>query len=66
MDKKPWTEKEFINHPKDFQFAFVSDRTGGPREDVFPRLVDKLNELRPVFVITVGDLIEGGAGNRVT
>ena len=63
-DKKPWTEKEFINNPKDFQFAIVSDRTGGPREGVFPRAVDKLNELRPEFVITVGDLIQGGAGNR--
>ena len=63
-DKKPWTAKEFLNQPKDFQFAIVSDRTGGPREGVFPRAVDKLNELRPEFVITVGDLIQGGAGNR--
>ena len=63
-ERKPWTQKEFINDPKDFQFAIVSDRTGGPRLGVFPRAVKKLNELRPEFVITVGDLIKGGAGNR--
>ena len=53
-----------MNEPKDFQFAIVSDRTGGRRVGVFPRAVDKLNLLRPEFVITVGDLIQGGAGNR--
>ena len=63
-ERKPWTQKEFINDPKDFQFAIVSDRTGGPRLGVFPRAVEKLNQLRPEFVITVGDLIKGGAGNR--
>ena len=63
-EKKPWTDKAFLNDPKDFQFAIVSDRTGGPRAGVFPRAVDKLNLLRPEFVVTVGDLIQGGAGNR--
>ena len=63
-EKKPWTDKDFLNDPSDFQFAIVSDRTGGVREGVFPRAVNKLNELRPEFVITVGDMIKGGAGNR--
>ena len=63
-EKKPWTDKDFLNDPKDFQFAIVADRTGGPRAGVFPKAVGKLNELRPEFVITVGDLIQGGAGNR--
>ncbi len=63
-EKKPWTDKDFLNNPKDFQFAIVADRTGGPRQGVFPKAVGKLNELRPEFVITVGDLIQGGAGNR--
>ena len=63
-DKKPWTAKKFLNDPADFQFAIVSDRTGGPREGIFPKAVDKLNELRPEFVITVGDMIQGGRGNR--
>ncbi len=61
-EKKPWTAKKFLNDPADFQFAIVSDRTGGPRVGVFPKAVDKLNELRPEFVITVGDMIRGGQG----
>ena len=63
-EKKPWTSKSFLNDPSDFQFAIVSDRTGGVREGVVPRAGDKLNELRPEFVNTVGDMIKGGAGNR--
>ena len=63
-EKKPWTAKKFLNDPADFQFAIVSDRTGGPRAGVFPKAVSKLNELRPEFVITVGDMIQGGRGNR--
>ena len=63
-EKKPWTAKKFLNDPADFQFAIVSDRTGGPREGIFPKAVSKINELRPEFVITVGDMIQGGRGNR--
>jgi len=62
--KKPWTQRAFRNHPKDFQFAIVTDRTGGMRPGVFPRAVKKINELQPEFVITVGDLIAGGGRQR--
>jgi 3',5'-cyclic AMP phosphodiesterase CpdA len=62
--KKPWTKREFRNDPNDFQFAIVTDRTGGLRPGVFPRAVKKVNELQPEFVITVGDLITGGGGLR--
>ena len=60
-EKKPWTDKPFLNDPHDFQFALVSDRTGGVRTGVFPNAVKRLNELRPEFVVSVGDLIKGGA-----
>ena len=30
-EKKPWTDKEFLNTPANFQFAIVADRTGGAR-----------------------------------
>ena len=63
-ERKPWTDKQFLNDPNEFQFAIVADRTGGVREGIFPEAVGKLNELRPEFVITVGDMIKGGAGNR--
>ncbi|MBT3637824.1 MAG: hypothetical protein HN531_12850 [Opitutae bacterium] len=59
--KKPWTNKNFLNDPYNFQFALLSDRTGGVRAGVFSKAVKKLNELQPEFVISVGDLIKGGA-----
>jgi hypothetical protein len=57
----PWTHLNFNNDPDNFQFAIVSDRTGNNRPGVFAQAVDKLNLLRPEFVLCVGDLIEGGS-----
>ena len=57
---KPWTSEDFLDDPQEFQFAIVSDRTGGARKGVFQRAVKALNLLRPEFVMSVGDLIEGG------
>lgn len=62
--QKPWTNREFRNDPRDFQFAIVTDRTGGMRPGVFSRAVKKVNELQPEFVITVGDLIPGGGWQK--
>lgn len=56
---KPWTNKPFYNNPDNFQFAIVSDRTGGHREGVFGKAIEKINQLYPEFVMSVGDLIEG-------
>ncbi len=58
-EKKPWSNLNFQNNPDNFQFAIVSDRTGGMRPGVFPKALDRLNLLHPEFVITVGDLIVG-------
>ena len=55
----PWTHLDLNNDPANFQFAIVTDRTGGAREGVFEDAVNKLNLLQPEFVISVGDLIEG-------
>ncbi|MEQ9442011.1 MAG: PA14 domain-containing protein [Cyclobacteriaceae bacterium] len=55
----PWTHLDFDNDPATFQFAIVSDRTGGHRDGVFEDAVHKLNMLRPEFVMSVGDFIEG-------
>ena len=56
----PWTHLNLYNNPDNFQFAIVSDRTGGHRPGVFAAAVEKLNLLKPEFVISIGDLIEGG------
>ncbi|NUN95062.1 MAG: metallophosphoesterase [Candidatus Omnitrophica bacterium] len=55
----PWTSLEPHNNPDFFQFAVVTDRTGGHRPGIFEDGVRKLNLLRPEFVMSVGDLIEG-------
>ena len=56
----PWSGKGFLNDSDEFQFVVVSDRTGGHREGVFAKALQRINDLRPEFVISVGDLIEGG------
>lgn len=55
----PWTKQVFKADPNDFQFAVVSDRTGGARPGVFERAMVQLNLLQPEFVLSVGDLIQG-------
>jgi hypothetical protein len=56
---KPWTNLNINDKPGQFQFAIVTDRTGGHRPGVFEDGVRKLNLLQPEFVMSVGDLIEG-------
>jgi hypothetical protein len=58
--RNPWTSTKLNNDPDEFQFAIVSDRTGGHRPRVFSQAVARLNLLQPEFVLSVGDLIEGG------
>jgi len=60
----PWTSMEFNNALENFQFAIVTDRTGGHRPGVFLDGVRKLNLLQPEFVMSVGDLIEGYTEDR--
>lgn len=63
--RNPVTHFRLNQDPDNFQFAIVSDRTGGHRANVFAQAVEKLNILQPEFVITVGDLIEGSKKNDV-
>jgi len=60
----PWTHLAAKNGEDAFQFAIVTDRTGGMRQGVFDAAVQKLNLLEPEFVISVGDLIEGYTEDR--
>ena len=61
---KPWSDKPLFNHPDRFQIAIMTDRTGGHRPGVWMDAVRKLNLLRPEFVVSVGDLIEGYTEDR--
>ncbi len=58
-EQKPWNHIDWNNADDQFQFAIVTDRTGGRRPGVFPIGIKKLNLLQPEFVMSVGDLIEG-------
>lgn len=42
-----------------YRFVIIGDLTGGEEPGVFSNAIDRINELAPDFVITVGDLIEG-------
>ena len=59
-ERNPVTHLRWNEDASQFQFAIVSDRTGGHRPEVFSQAVEKLNLMQPAFVLSVGDLIEGG------
>ena len=61
-EKKPWTHLNFGDRGDgmDFCFGIVSDRTGRPTPGVFEGAIEKFNRMRPDFVMSVGDFIEGG------
>ena len=58
IEATPWTHLNFKDQSRDFNFAIVSDNSGGRRPGVFEDAIQKLNKLKPDFVISVGDLIE--------
>jgi predicted phosphodiesterase len=64
-NKNPWTSLAPNVAADQFQFAIVSDRTGGHREGVFSKAVQKVNLMQPEFVMSVGDLIEGSREEAV-
>ncbi|MEM8865793.1 MAG: metallophosphoesterase [Planctomycetota bacterium] len=61
---RPWSDKPVLNDPNRFQIAIVTDRTGGHRPGIWMDAMRKINLLRPEFVVSVGDLIEGYTEDR--
>lgn len=61
---KPWTSETFETTEDDFTFAIISDLNGGEREGVYATAVQQLNMLDPTFVLSVGDLIDGGTEDK--
>lgn len=41
------------------RFAIIGDRTGGHEEGVYGSVLEEVLRLRPEFIMTVGDMIEG-------
>lgn len=56
----PRTDVAFDTDRDKFTFAIHADLTGGERPAVFETAMAQLELLRPDFVISVGDLIDGG------
>lgn len=56
----PWSSDTFELEEDDFTFAIISDLTGGERDNIYSTAVSQLNRLNPTFVLSVGDLIDGG------
>lgn len=58
-DKRPW----FGHLPElvtgDFSFAVLGDRCGMATAGVFEKALEVVKDLKPDFVVSVGDLIEG-------
>lgn len=56
----PWTHTAFDDTPEDFSFAVVADLESGYRPGVFDVALAELKLLRPAFILTIGDMIDGG------
>jgi predicted phosphodiesterase len=61
----PVSRLDFPDERSQFSFAIVADRTGTHRANVFSHAVEKINLMQPQFVVTVGDLIEGSAADKL-
>ncbi len=62
----PWSDNEFDRSQEKFTFAIFSDLNGGEREKVFEVAVAQLSLLHPEFILSLGDLIDGGTENKET
>lgn len=60
-DAKSWLHENFDAANDKFTFAIITDLNSGERAGVFEVAVEQLNLLRPEFIISVGDLINGGS-----
>lgn len=61
---KPWSAKPILDDPDRFHIAIMTDNTGGHRPGIWMKAVRRLNLMRPQFVMSVGDLIEGYSQDR--
>lgn len=62
-EAKPWRGEFRAADTDDFTFVIHADLSGGERPGIFTVAARQMALLRPEFVISVGDLIEGG-GDR--
>lgn len=58
-DKRPWFGELKDISTDDFSFAVLGDRCGMATAGVFEKALETVRDLKPDFVLSVGDLIEG-------
>ncbi|CAH1230373.1 hypothetical protein PAECIP111891_06659 [Paenibacillus allorhizoplanae] len=58
-EKRPWFGSMPSQLGEDFSFVVMGDRCGMATEGVFEKALDLVKDLKPDFVLAVGDLIEG-------
>ncbi len=56
----PWSSAPSGRTDSSFTFAIISDLNGGERDGIFKVAVEQINLLRPEFILSVGDLVDGG------
>jgi len=57
--KGPWFGELPAPRGGDYDFAFISDRTGGAVHGMFEKGLEAAKKLNPDFVVSIGDLVEG-------
>lgn len=56
----PWTYEPAGKLSDQFAFAIIGDLNSGERSGVFEVAAEQINLLKPKFVLSIGDLIDGG------
>ncbi len=62
----PWSKNFELRQNYEFTFAIIGDLNGGERRGVYSTAIEQLNLLDPDFVLSVGDLIDGGTKDSLT
>jgi 3',5'-cyclic AMP phosphodiesterase CpdA len=60
LKNTPWTYAPTGKPTDQFTFAIIGDLNSGEREGVFEVAMEQMNLLRPEFILSIGDLVEGG------
>lgn len=61
----PWSYEPTGRPDEQFSFAILGDLNSGERQGVLELAVEQINLLRPEFILSIGDLVEGGTEDTV-
>ncbi|MBI1766776.1 MAG: metallophosphoesterase [Bacteroidetes bacterium] len=61
----PWSSEPKTRTSNQFTFAVISDLNSGERAGIFEIAMEQINLLKPDFILSIGDLINGGTEDTV-